>query len=162
MASYLHPGVYIEETSSGARPIEGVSTSVTAFVGACSRGPSGAVLIGKFDDYARDFGGVTGADDSMGLAVQAFYLNGGGAAFVCRLAGEGSESATVGIDGEGTAGGGSLANGGLVISARNVGDWGNDIFVQIIKPDADAESFDLVAGHREDGELVADEAFSGL
>jgi phage tail sheath protein FI len=162
MASYLHPGVYIEEIPSGARPIEGVSTSVTAFVGACSRGPSGATLIGKFDDYVRDFGGVTGADDSMGLAVQAFYLNGGGAAFICRLAGEGSAAATAGINGQGAAGGASLANGGLVISAKNVGDWGNDIFVQIIKPDADAELFDLVAGHREDGELVVDEGFSSL
>ena len=57
MASYLHPGVYIEEISSGARPIEGVSTSVTAFVGSANRGPVGeAILIGKYDDYADEFG----------------------------------------------------------------------------------------------------------
>jgi phage tail sheath protein FI len=30
MATYLHPGVYIEEIPSGAKPIEGVSTSVAA------------------------------------------------------------------------------------------------------------------------------------
>ncbi|MFC6671269.1 hypothetical protein [Marinobacterium aestuariivivens] len=162
MASYLHPGVYIEEVPSGARPIEGVSTSVTAFVGACSRGPTGATLIGKFDDYVRDFGGVAGADDAMGLAVQSFYLNGGGAAYICRLAGEGSAAASVGVDGEGPAGAGSLADAGLVVSASNVGGWGNDVYVQIIKPDADADLFDLVAGHREDGELVVDEAFSNL
>lgn len=30
---YLTPGVYIEEVSSGGRPIEAVGTSVAAFVG---------------------------------------------------------------------------------------------------------------------------------
>ncbi len=33
MATYLHPGVYIEEIPSGAKPIEGVSTSVAALIG---------------------------------------------------------------------------------------------------------------------------------
>ncbi|NVK42423.1 MAG: phage tail sheath family protein, partial [Oceanospirillaceae bacterium] len=66
MASYLHPGVYIEEIPSGSRPIEGVSTSITAYVGSCSRGPTGATLIGKFDDYVRDFGGVAGAGGASG------------------------------------------------------------------------------------------------
>lgn len=32
-ASYLSPGVYMEEVSSGARPIEAVGTAVAAFVG---------------------------------------------------------------------------------------------------------------------------------
>jgi hypothetical protein len=30
---YLSPGVYVEEVSSGARPIQGVGTSTAAFVG---------------------------------------------------------------------------------------------------------------------------------
>jgi phage tail sheath protein FI len=30
---YLSPGVYLEEIESGARPIEGVGTSIAAFVG---------------------------------------------------------------------------------------------------------------------------------
>ena len=33
MPSYLSPGVYVEEVASGSRPIEGVGTSVAAFVG---------------------------------------------------------------------------------------------------------------------------------
>ena len=32
MPSYLHPGVYVEEIPSGSRPIEGVATSVAAFI----------------------------------------------------------------------------------------------------------------------------------
>jgi phage tail sheath protein FI len=32
-SSYLTPGVYVEEVSSGSRPIEAVGTSIAAFVG---------------------------------------------------------------------------------------------------------------------------------
>jgi phage tail sheath protein FI len=31
--TYLSPGVYMEEVSSGSKPIEGVGTAVAAFVG---------------------------------------------------------------------------------------------------------------------------------
>ena len=34
MPEYLAPGVYVEEINTGPVPIEGVSTSVTGFVGA--------------------------------------------------------------------------------------------------------------------------------
>ena len=33
MPNYLAPGVYVEEVSSGSKPIEGVGTSVAAFIG---------------------------------------------------------------------------------------------------------------------------------
>jgi len=36
---YRSPGVYVEEVPSGARPIEGVGTSVAAFVGMARRAP---------------------------------------------------------------------------------------------------------------------------
>ncbi len=39
---YLDPGKYVEEVPSGARPIEGVGTSVAAFVGASPRQRKGA------------------------------------------------------------------------------------------------------------------------
>ncbi len=163
MASYLHPGVYIEEIPSGARPIEGVSTSVTAFVGAANRGPAGeATLIGKWDDYVTEYGDIASEDDHMGLAVQSFYLNGGGAAYICRLVGDGSGEADESVDGEGAVGGGPTANPVLVIRASSVGDWGNGVYVKIVKPDPDALTFDLLVGHREDGEFVEDEAFENL
>jgi phage tail sheath protein FI len=37
--TYLSPGVYIEEVPSGARPLEGVGTSVAAFVGTGGEAP---------------------------------------------------------------------------------------------------------------------------
>lgn len=163
MPSYLHPGVYIEEIPSGAKPIGGVSTSVAAFVGEVQRGPAGeANLIGKFDDYVSDYGTISSEDDAMGLAVQAFYLNGGGAAYICRLVGTGSSSATNTADGEGALGSGGTANPVLVVTASSEGDWGNELYVKVDKPDQDSLTFDLQIGRMEDGEFTEDESFSNL
>ena len=163
MPTYLHPGVYIEEIPSGVKPIEGVSTSVTAFVGAANRGPAGeATLIGKLDDYVSEFGNVASDTDHMGLAVQAFYLNGGRDAYICRLVGAGSASADTTVNGQGPPGGPATAAAVFTITATSEGDWGNDVYVKIVKPDPDALSFDLLVGHRKDGEFVEDESFAGL
>ena len=93
--AYLHPGVYVEEIPSGSKPIEGVATSVAAFVGKATRGPVGeAELVQSFDDSTSIYGDIASENDAMGFAVQSFYLNGGKSAFICRLAGEGSSAAT--------------------------------------------------------------------
>ena len=163
MPTYLHPGVYIEEIPSGAKPIEGVSTSVTAFVGAANRGSvNEATLIGKFDDYVDEFGNIVDEDDAMGLAVQAFYLNGGGSAYICRIAGEDSTTASTTINGQGVASGPPTTDPVVTISAVNQGVWGNAVHVQIIKPDRDSLAFDLSVGHRDNGDYVEDERFSDL
>ena len=41
---YLTPGVYVEEVSSGSKPIEGVGTAVAAFIGFARRRPVPATL----------------------------------------------------------------------------------------------------------------------
>ncbi len=51
--AYLHPGVYVEEIPSGSKPIEGVATSVAAFVGKATKGPVGeAELIQSFEEHS--------------------------------------------------------------------------------------------------------------
>ena len=42
---YVSPGVYLEEVSSGSRPIEAVGTAVAAFVGFARRDPVRAAVI---------------------------------------------------------------------------------------------------------------------
>jgi phage tail sheath protein FI len=42
--TYLTPGVYVDEVSSGSRPIEAVGTAVAAFVGLARRRPVRAVV----------------------------------------------------------------------------------------------------------------------
>ncbi len=160
--AYLHPGVYIEEIPSGSRPIEGVATSVAAFVGKATKGPVGeAELIQSFDDYNDVYGDIASESDAMGFAVQSFYLNGGKSAFICRLAGNGSSASSADVDGEGT-GGTPTANPVITVSASSEGDWGNNVYFKIIKPDQDSLTFDLEIGHHDKGEFFVDEEFTEL
>ncbi|MDJ0808212.1 MAG: phage tail sheath subtilisin-like domain-containing protein, partial [Gammaproteobacteria bacterium] len=130
MPSYLHPGVYVEEIPSGSRPIEGVATSVAAFVGAANRGPIGEpVLIGNFDDYVSEFGEIESESDDMGLAVQAYYLNGGGAAFICRLASGATSAASVTLQDAATT-----TTDVLTVTATSPGAWGSDLYVRAADP----------------------------
>ncbi len=162
MATYQHPGVYIEEIPSSSKPIEGVATSVTAFVGSAPRGPVGeANLISRIDDYTDEYGNVLSEDDAMGLAVQAFYLNGGRSAYICRLAGEGSTSADSETYGEGN-GAGLTTDPVLSITAKSVGEWGNNLYFRIIKPNPDSLTFDLEIGCHQEGKFQEYEVFSGL
>jgi phage tail sheath protein FI len=85
--SPTYPGVYIQEKSSGVRTIMGVPTSVTAFIGRASRGPTdadGPVTINNYGDYQRIFGRLS-LDSPMSFAVRDFYDNGGGTAVIVRL-----------------------------------------------------------------------------
>ena len=76
MATYLHPGVYIEEIPSGAKPIEGVSTSVAALIGYATAGPIGEpTLVHSWDEYKAGFGEIQSDTDHLGLA--AFYFSRG-------------------------------------------------------------------------------------
>jgi uncharacterized protein len=105
MPDYLSPGVYIEEVS-GAQPIEGVSTSVTGFVGVTQRGPAdtlGPVLVTSFPEFANTFGtyfvpsfGTT--PSFLPHAVAGFFNNGGQLLYIKRVysltAGSGPTPAT--------------------------------------------------------------------
>jgi len=96
MPEYLAPGVYIEEIEIGARPIEGVSTSTTGFLGYAQRGPlNKPTLVTSFSDYQRIFGDfLPPKKDSTDLskirwlpyAVSAFFENGGKRAYITRVA----------------------------------------------------------------------------
>jgi phage tail sheath protein FI len=160
MPTYLHPGVYVEEIPSGAKPIEAVGTSIAAFVGAVKKGPAGEPeLIHSWDDYQNTFGPIASSNDAMGLAVSAFYLNGGKDAYVARLVSTSPPAAasTLTVDGEGAGVGGVL-----VVTATSVGTWGNEVYIRIVKPNVTDLNFTLEVGHLEQNEFVADETFSNV
>ena len=86
MAEIKHPGVFIEEIPSGVHTIEGVPTSITAFVGRTWRGPPDeAVLLTAFADYERQFGGLW-RESTLGFAVKQFFENGGTQAIIATSA----------------------------------------------------------------------------
>jgi hypothetical protein len=98
-----YPGVYIDELPSSVHTITGVPTSVAAFVGAASRGPTDApVHTGSFGDFQRTFGGVS-SDSPLSYAVYQFYLNGGSDAEVVRLAHSDAVPATLDLGGGGSS-----------------------------------------------------------
>jgi hypothetical protein len=83
MPSYQCPGVYVEEVSSGSKPISSVATAIAGIVGNTYGGTAEEpIFISSFKDYENAFGPVTESSDVVGNYVQAFYNNGGGSAYV--------------------------------------------------------------------------------
>jgi len=103
-----YPGVYIEEVPSGVRTITGVATSITAFVGRALRGPvdsdeKSPVRVFSFGDYERIFGGLW-SESPMSFAVYHCFLNGGSDVLVVRVHDSaGAGTASVALDGGGSA-----------------------------------------------------------
>ena len=86
-----YPGVYIEELPSGVHTITGVATSIAAFVGWASKGPTGeAALIESWADYETQFGGLD-TRSYLGYAVNQFFANGGQQAYIVRIAWDASQ-----------------------------------------------------------------------
>src|ERR671914_2466514 len=87
MPTYLSPGVYMEEVSSGSRPIEAVGTAVAAFVGFAERGPlHEPVLVTNWTQFKQNFGDFV-EDYYLAHAVYGYFQNGGGVAYVVRVGG---------------------------------------------------------------------------
>jgi uncharacterized protein len=83
--TYLSPGVYMEEVSSGSKPIEGVGTAVAAFVGFAEAGPVNTpILVTNWTQFVGNFGGFM-EGSYLAHAVYAYFLNGGGVAYVVRI-----------------------------------------------------------------------------
>jgi phage tail sheath protein FI len=111
--------VYIEERPSGVHTIVGVSTSVTAFVGAASRGPADTpVRIFDFAQYVRTFGPPVDATYPMGHAVQHFFINGGSQAVVVRALGGGARAASAQLTDQ-------SGSNVLMLEAIGTGEWAN-------------------------------------
>jgi phage tail sheath protein FI len=80
-----YAGVYIEEIATGVRTIEGVATSIAAFVDFFKRGPKNkAVRVSSMAEFKRRFGGLD-KNSEASYAIQQFFLNGGKEAWVVRV-----------------------------------------------------------------------------
>lgn len=87
MPEYLTPGVYVEEIERGPRPVEGVPTSTTVFLGETERGPIKPRLVTSYKEFQRWFGRVFGDSKFLPYAVNGLFENGGKRLYVCRLVG---------------------------------------------------------------------------
>src|SRR6266851_1679964 len=117
MPEYLTPGVYIEEIERGPKPIEGVPTSTSAFLGETERGPIRPRLVTSFTEYNRWFGNVFKDGRYMPQAVNGFFENGGKRLYVCRIVGEEVTTANKTV-------------GDFIVSAAGPGAWGNKVWLK--------------------------------
>ena len=101
MPTYLTPGVYVEEVPSQSKPIEGVGTSIAAFVGLAPGGPVNTPMrISNWTQFASIFGDPTSPTTGPSwraptsrTAVYGFFQNGGGLCWVVRVgAGDGADA----------------------------------------------------------------------
>jgi len=88
MAAYLSPGVFVEETDSGTRPIEAVGTSTAGFVGTAPNAGARrgeAVALDNWSQFQRIFIREKDASTDLANAVQGFFLNGGSRCYVANI-----------------------------------------------------------------------------
>ncbi len=79
------PGIYVEEIASQPKPIEGVSTSTTAFLGETQIGSTTPTLVTSWVEFQRLFGSYFGADKYLPYNVEGFFLNGGQRCYVRKV-----------------------------------------------------------------------------
>lgn len=96
MPNYLTPGVYVEEIPSTSKPIEGVSTSIAAFVGLAPGGPVNTpIRVANWTQFAKTFGDPTDPEKGpfmegayLAHSVYGFFQNGGGVCWIVRVGSE--------------------------------------------------------------------------
>ncbi|HET8669825.1 MAG TPA: hypothetical protein VFM05_04135, partial [Candidatus Saccharimonadales bacterium] len=125
MPTLTYPGVYVQEISSGVRPIEAASTSTAAFVGFAEMGPDNPKRVTNWTEFQRNFGGYL-ADSYLAHSVFQFFNNGGRQCYVVRVTRSDAVIADVTVQNRA-----SSPVPGVTFSAKNKGDWGNYLFLQI-------------------------------
>jgi hypothetical protein len=150
-----YPGVYMEEVPGGVRPIEGVPTSITAFIGRAERGSIDMpVRTQSLAEYDQRFGGLW-ADSMMSFSVRHFFGNGGTDAVIVRIH-NGGVAATFTLSGQ---------TGTLILEAANPGSWADNLEIEIdhqTQNPGDDASFNLAIQEVVDGKTITEEVFHDL
>lgn len=160
MTTVSYPGIYMQEVSSGIRPIQAAGTSTAAFIGIAERGDIGvARKIFNFTEFTASYGGFL-ADSYLAHAVFQFFNNGGTQCYVIRVA---RDAATAEITLRDRAG---APQDTLVVRASSPGRWGNWLQLRVDSASAlDPENTFELEVHRfapgdDEAELL--ERFAGL
>lgn len=125
MPTLNYPGVYIQEISSGVRPLEAAGTSTAAFVGLAEMGPSTATLVTNWTEFQRLYGTFI-PDGYLAHSVFQYFNNGGRQCYIVRVVRSDAALASVTVQNRATS-----AVAGLTFSARNSGAWGNSLLLSI-------------------------------
>ena len=126
MPTLTYPGVYIEEISSGVRPIEAASTSTAAFVGLAEMGPAEATRVTSWTEFQRYYGGVHHRRLPGPQRVPVLQQR---RPPVLHRPGRPARTRSPPRDRART--GRHAAVAGLTFTARTTGAWGNSLLLQI-------------------------------
>jgi phage tail sheath protein FI len=153
MPELSYPGVYVQEVSSGVRPIEVASTSTPAFVGLAERGPTDRALrVTSWTAFQRYFGSFID-DGYLAQSVFQFFNNGGRQCYVVRIARSDVAVASVSIQNRAPT-----PTDGLLFSAKNAGAWGNHLYLQIEDGSTDpGNTFKISVREQEEADLVPED-----
>jgi uncharacterized protein len=137
MPEYLSPAVYMEEVSSGNKPIEGVGTSTGAFVGLAVRGPVNTpTLITNPTQFLNTFGGLR-PDFYLGYGVRNFFGEGGTRCYVVRAF---APQADHSVDDSKA----HTVFDPVTIRASSPGTWGEEYTIKIVEAVDRADREDLL------------------
>ena len=125
MATLNYPGVYVEEISSGVRPLETASTSTAAFVGLAEMGPTEATRVTSWTGFQRLYGSFI-PSSYLAQSVFHYFNNGGRQCYIVRVVRSDAKTASVTVQNRA-----ATPVAGLKFSARSSGAWGNSLLLSI-------------------------------
>lgn len=134
MTTVSYPGVYMEEVSSGVRPIQAASTSTCAFIGVADQGEIGvAHRVFSFTEFTSRYGGFRD-DGFLAHGVYQFFNNGGSQAYIVRVARD-AETASITLADRAAA-----PMDTMTVSAAAAGAHGNHIQIRVTDSAVDPEN----------------------
>ncbi|MEU4217130.1 phage tail sheath C-terminal domain-containing protein [Actinoplanes sp. NPDC026623] len=153
MPTLSYPGVYVEEISSGVRPVDIASTSTAAFVGLAEMGPAEATRVTNWTEFQRLYGSYI-ADGYLAHSVFQYFNNGGRQCYIVRVTHGDAAVAAVTVQNRAAA-----PVAGLILTARNAGNWGNSLLVSIDDGTLDPGNEFRITVRRQDDPAVVSATF---
>jgi phage tail sheath protein FI len=128
----LHPGVYVQEVSSGVRPIEGASTSTAAFIGPAEKGPlDRAYMVTSFTEFEAVYGGFL-KDSWLAQSALQFFNNGGKRLYIARIARDAATASVTLLNRQ------NVPVATMTVTATSPGRWGNTLVLDVANGSQDA------------------------
>ena len=160
MTQYLSPGVFVEEMPPAARPIEGVSTSVAAFVGLAATGPfDEPVLVTNWTQFTKTFGDFI-EGSFLAHAVYGFFMNGGTTCYVVRVGAASAKAAPAELPAAVAQINGTDRTPAYAVHALEAGDAGSTLSVDVSPSASDGTDETYTVQVKRGTETV--ETFEGL
>src|SRR4051812_40318720 len=156
MPTLTYPGVYVQEVSSGVRPISIASTSTAAFVGLAEMGPDQPTRVTNWTEFQRYYGTFI-RDGYLANSVFQFFNNGGRQCYIVRVTRSDAALASVTVQNRANP-----AVGGLTFSAKNKGAWGNTLYLQIENGSIDPGNGFKISVRRQADPLVVPQNFKDI